>query len=691
MTSTRLFGRESQVDRVREAIEHIEERGAALIVRGEAGTGKTALLAEASAVATARGVRVLTIAGVESETRLPFAALQSLLHPVRSAFDRLPEPRRQALRVAFGMSDAAAPDPFLVAWATLNLLAEIAATTPVLVVVEDTHWIDRSSADVLAFVARRLDAEPVVMLAAVREESPSRLDGVGLPEVVLGPLTDDAATALLTACAPDLSREARRRLLKVAAGNPLALLELASLAPEHSRDLDRLPLTARLERAFASRLSDLPPHTRTLLLVVALNDGDTLAESFAAAALIIGEPVEAGALTPAIGARLLSVNGPGVRFRHPLMRSTVYQASGAADRRRAHAALADVLGESDDRAVWHRAAAASGPEETLAERLDARALRARRRGDVVAAVAALERGAELSQDRRCRAERLLTAAALAVELGRRDIVARLLAEAEPLALSPQQKARAAWIRGDFDDGMREDRVGAHALASLAEQVAAGGDVDLAVRILWSGALRCFWSEPGSQARRRVVEVAESLPVDAADPRLLAILGYAAPIERGARVIAGLRLLADQAGTDPESTRLVGSASVLVGTLDLGLGFSAAALDGLRAEGRLQLLTRALVAQASSAAHLGYLRVAGPAAAEAVQLATETSQPYLYGMARAIEAQVAALRGEEERAYSLAGEAERVGLPVGARPVLATVQIARGLAALGAGRYAEAYD
>ncbi|WP_240196905.1 helix-turn-helix transcriptional regulator [Nonomuraea lactucae] len=688
---TRLFGRNSQVEHLRGLIEHVGRSGAALIVRGEAGVGKSALLAEASAVAAARGMRILGACGVESETHLPFAALQSLLHPVRSLLDRLPGPQRQALRVAFGMNDAAAPDLFLIALASLNLLAEVAATTPVLIVVEDGHWIDRSSADVLAFVARRLDAEPVVLLAAVREESPSRLDDVGLPEIALEPLADDAAAALLAAHAPDLTQEARQRLLKAASGNPLALIELATLAPEHSRNLDHLPLTARLQQAFASRLPDLPASTRALLLIAALNDSDVLAESSAAAELIAGESVGADTLAPAITARLLKADGPVAHFRHPLMRSAVYQAATTADRRRAHAALAQVLGEGDDRAVWHRAAAAQRPDEALAVQLESMAARARRRGDVVAAAAALERGAELSQNQERRADRLLRAATLAVELGRQDTVARLLARTEPLALSPQQRARAVWIRGSFDDGMHGARVSAPVLASLAEQVAADGDVDLAVRILWSGALRCFWSEPGSQARQRVVDVAESLPLDASDPRLLAILAYAAPIERGGVVIDGLRRLDAAAGADPEATRLLGSASVLVGTFDVGRRLSAASLDGLRAEGRLQLVTRALAAQAWSAAQLGYLQVAGSAAAEAAELATETSQPYLYGMARAIEAQVAGLRGEDERAYSLAGEAERVSLPVGARPVLATVQIARGLAALCAGRYAEAYD
>jgi DNA-binding CsgD family transcriptional regulator len=689
-----LFGRESEAQRLTDLVHHVRDRGGAIVVRGEAGIGKSALLAEVSRAAAADGVRILTAAGVESEAQLPFAGLHQLLRPVLSLRDELAVPQRDAVLAAFGMTDAAAPDLFLIALAALNMLAEAATQAPILLVVEDAHWLDRASADVLTFVARRLESEPVLLLAAIRDGYPGPFDDAGLPELPLRRLDDGAANALLDAHAPDLPSAVRERLLGEAAGNPLALVELpiamgpigggSALPPRW------LPLTTRLEQAFAARVTRLPAITRTLLLVGALNDTASLSETLDAAALVIGDEVGVVDLAPAVAVGLIEVDLAELWFRHPLMRSAIRHRASVPQRHAAHAALAKVLAGDEDRRVWHRAASSDRPDEAVAAELETAATRAQRRGGVVAAVAALEQAARLSGDPVRRAERLLRAADFAVELGRHDVVVRLLSAAEPLDLSPQQRARMVWIRGSFDDGMRDRTGGALMLARLAETVAADGDTDLAVRILWSAALRCFWDEPGAEARHHIVAVAEGLAIDELDPRLLAILAYAAPIERGAVVNDRLRRLAAQRGRDAQADRLLGTAAVLVGAFDLAETLSAASVAGLRAQGRLGLLARALGAQAWSAVHLVDLEVAIPVAEEASRLARETSQPFLYGIVRATEATLAALRGEQDRVQALAAEAEQVGLPVGARPVLATVQIARGLAALGDGRFAEAY-
>jgi DNA-binding CsgD family transcriptional regulator len=372
------------------------------------------------------------------------------------------------------------------------------------------------------------------------------------------------------------------------------------------------------------------------------------------------------------------------------MRSAIPQTAGLAERQAAHAALAEATRGQPDRRAWHRASATADPDETIAAELESTANRAQRRGGVGAAVAALERAAGLSAGPVRRAERLLRAADLAVESGRRDVVVRLLEQVSLLELSAQQRARVVWIRGGFDDGMRDDSVGAFELAGLAESVAADGDVDLVMRILWSAALRCFWSEPGPAVRGHIVAVAEALPIDERDPRSLAILAYAAPIERGTAVIHRLAGLAGQPSGDPQVERLLGTAALLVGAFDLAVRLSAASVSGLRTQGRLGLLARALGAQAWSAGRLADLSVAIPAAEEASRLAQETTQPFLHAMVRASEAEIAALRGDYDRAHVLASEAERVSLAAGARPVLATVQAARGLAALSDGRYGDAY-
>ncbi len=545
-----LFGRELEIEQLRALLGRVHDGGGALLVRGEAGIGKSALLADASPVARARGLRVLTTTGVESETHLPFAGLHDLLRPILTGAEDLPLPQRTALGAAFGIVDAPAPDVFLVGLATLNLLADAAVEAPVLVIVEDAHWLDRASADVLTFLARRLDAEPIVLIAAIRSGFDSPLVTAGLSELALEALDADSAAALLDARAPELESTIRARVLDEATGNPLALVELPLIA-EHLQDQSAppsipLPLTARLERAFAARLPDLPAATRTVLLVGAINDSDSLSEALAAASIVRGEPLTVDELTPAIAVRLADIDTESLRFRHPLVRSAIQQSSTLADRYAAHAALAGLLPVSSDRRAWHRAAAAPGPDESVALELEGAAQSARSRGAIVTAVGAFERSATLSEDPDRRAERLLRAAEMAVELGQHDAVFRLARTASDLELSSQQRARLVWIRGSFDDGIRDDASAANSVAQLAEEVAAAGDTDLSLRLVWYVALRLFWNNAGREARAGVIAAAERLHVDEHDPRLLAILAFAAPIERGAVVIEWAREAAGQA-------------------------------------------------------------------------------------------------------------------------------------------------
>ncbi|WP_329427190.1 AAA family ATPase [Streptosporangium sp. NBC_01495] len=703
-----LVGRDAEIRHLAELIGGVFAGGGALVIRGEAGIGKSALLAVAVADAEVRGHQILTTTGVRSETCLPYSGLRRLLRPLREHDGALPPLQREALRAAFGTTDGPVPDLYLVGLATLNLLAEATARVPALVVVDDAHWIDEASAQVLTFLARRLESEQVVLVAATRYG----LDDAGLPLLSLEGLADEASGRLLDAVAPELAPTVRRRVLSEANGNPLALTELPGAWGDGDAALrtSGLPLTARLEESFGSQVAGLPAATRELLLVAAANDGGALAETLSAAARLdrdadgrdlapVGRDADGRDLAPALAARLVAVSGPRLFFRHPLMRSAVYRGAGPARRRAAHAALADTLaelaggrpGDLTDRQIWHRAASRAHHDEEIAAALDAMASRAQHRGAAAVAVPALEQAAGLSHEPRQRVERLLRAADIAVELGNRDVVARLLRETESLELSPQQHTRMLWIKGAFDDGTGDHAVGPLALAELAESVALGGDSRWALRILWSAALRCFWVEPGQDARQRVVAVAESLRVERDDPQLLAILAYAAPIERGAVVIEGLRRMSSQPIVDPQAARLLGSAAVLVGALDLAESLSAAALTGLRSQGRLQLLARALGAQAWSAVLLVNLDVAIPAVYEAARLARETGQPLMYGTAVSTEALLAALRGEGERARTLAAEAEGLSLAAGVRPVLATVQAARGLAALGEERFSEAYD
>ena len=511
----------------------------------------------------------------------------------------------------------------------MELLADTAARAPLLVVVEDAQWLDRPTDDVLAFVARRLASEPIVLLAAVREGQASALGEAGLPELRLEGLEEAAAVELLAAHAPALAERVRERLLAEAAGNPLALVELpvALGSDQLGKGVlpEWLPMTARLERAFAARVLELPAVTRRLLLVAAVDHDGALAEVLAAASIL--EPTEAPmgveALAPAVAARLIEVDELGVRFRHPLMRSAIHQAASFPERHAAHAALARVLVDQPDRRAWHRAASSVGPDEAIAAELEEVAVRAQRRGGLGVAAAALERAAKLSADPAGQGHRLVRAAELEFDLGRRDLVVGLLQEAEPLQLTGVAHRRMLWLREMIDPTSLSDAAKLRSMVDAAARVAADGDQELAVNLLWRAAQRCFWGDPDQEARDRVLAAAEQVHLDDGDPRLLAMLAYVAPIERGRTIIDRLSRLASDGGSDAQAAGLLGTAAMVVGAFDLGAGFLGAASAGLRAQGRLGHLARLLTLQAWAAVYLADWKVAMPAAEEASQLAAET--------------------------------------------------------------------
>ena len=661
---TSLFGRESETQVLAELIDHLPDQGGSLVVSGEPGVGKSALLREASVRAHDRGMIVLAATGVQCEAQLPFAGLHQLLRPVLGQIDGLAAPQRGAVLAAFGLTSAVAPDLFLTALAVLDLLTETAARAPVVVVLEDAHWLDRSTCEVLAFVARRLEFEPVLLLAVIRDGYDSPVNDAGLPALHLEPLSAAAAAALLDSRAPGLPDAVRDRLLDETAGNPLALVEL----PITFRHLETgaqlpawLPLTTRLERAFAARVPDLPAVTRTALLVAALNDKPRITEVLGATALLAGAEVTVDA---------------------------IHQDASVSQRHAAHAALADVLAGEPERGLSHRAASMIGPDEGVARELETAAAQAQRRGATVMAVSALQRAAALS-DAPLRAARLLRAAELAFELGRQDLVLGLLGQVEPLDLGQREQARVAWIQESFADGTPGDASRVRSLAAIADRAGADGDSDLALNLLYGAALRCWWAEPGQAARGYVVTAAERLDVDEQNPRLLVILAFAAPIGRGTAVIDRLSRLEPDMGGDPGATRLIGNAAMAVGVFDRAAGSLAASAAALRAQGRLGLLARALALQAWSAAQLADLGAAIPAAEEGRRLAQETNQPLVMATAQAVQALLAALRGDQEAAAVLAAQAEQLSVPIGASAVLAAAQLARGIAALGGGRPADA--
>jgi DNA-binding CsgD family transcriptional regulator len=445
-----LLGRE----RERVALDQLLEaarsgHGGVLVVHGEPGVGKTALLEYAAEAA--REFRVVETVGVEGEMELPYAALQQLCAPILDRSERLPDPQGDALAVAFGLSGAAPASPFLVGLAVLGLLSETSEERPVLCIVDDAQWLDRASARTLAFVARRLLAEKIAFVFAARELGDAL---AGLPELRVEPLgRRDARTLLESVLPAPLDERVLDRIIVETRGNPLALLELPrGLTPTELAGgfglPGAVPLSASIEESFTRRLAGLPGDARRLLLVAAAEPiGDTALVWRAARQLRIPESA-----VEAVEAEGLLELGARVVFRHPLVRSAVYRAAGLKERRTVHRALAEATDpEIDpDRRAWHRAHAASMPDEDLAAELERSAGRAQARGGLAAVAAFLERAAALTPEPTHRAQRLLAAAGAKRDAGDLESALGILAEVQAGTLDELGRARADLLRGQIE-------------------------------------------------------------------------------------------------------------------------------------------------------------------------------------------------------------------------------------------------
>ncbi|HEX6393883.1 MAG TPA: AAA family ATPase [Acidimicrobiales bacterium] len=402
----------------------------ALVIRGEAGIGKTALLEDL--LTRAEGCHVLRVAGIQSEMELTYALLQQLCAPMLDDLGRLPEPQRVALVTAFGLQPGPPPDQFLVGLAVLTLLSERAAERPLVCVVDDAHWLDHPSAQALAFAARRLQAESVAILFATRTRSDAP-ELAGLPEMVVGRLDRSSAEALLSSVFPALpDKQVRDRLIDETGGNPLAILEV----PRGLRHVELatglvLPdrgVASKIEDSFARRVSSLPLDTQQLLLLAAAEPfGDPILVWRAAELLGIRREAAAAAATSG-----LCQFGVSIRFRHPLVRSAVYRSGSDEARRTVHGALAKVSdpGADPDRRAWHRAQASRGPDEDLAAELERSAAQAQARGGFAQAAALLEQSTKMTPDASVRSRRALGAARVACLGGDFDTARELLVVAE---------------------------------------------------------------------------------------------------------------------------------------------------------------------------------------------------------------------------------------------------------------------
>jgi DNA-binding CsgD family transcriptional regulator len=556
-----LLGRRSEseaLDRLLDAVRAGASR--ALVVRGDPGVGKTALLDYL--VEHASGCRVARAAGVQSEMELAFAGVHQLCAPMLDRLDRLPGPQRAALATAFGVSPGLAPDRFLVGLAVLSLLAEVAEERPLVCVVDDEQWLDRASAQVLGFVARRLVAESVGLVFAARVPSDEL---AGLPELVVEGLRESDARALLDAVLTGpLDVRVRDRLVAETRGNPLALLELprgvtpAELAGGFALP-DAAPLTGWIEESFRRRLDALPADTRVLLLVAAADPvGDPVLVWRAAGWLGIGTE----AATPAADAELIEF-GARVRFRHPLVRSAAYRSASPRERQDVHRALAEVTDPQldPDRRAWHRAQATPGPDEDVAAELERSAGRAQARGGLAAAAAFLERAAMLTPDPARRGQRLLAAARAKRDAGALEAALGLLVAVEAGPCDALRTAEVEHLRGQIAFDQRRVSDAARLLLSTAKRLepldaglARETHLEALGTAIWAGGL------DGSGGVGEAAEAARAAPPGPEPPRVVDVLldafalrlteGYAAAaplLTRALELVLALDVASGEAG------------------------------------------------------------------------------------------------------------------------------------------------
>lgn len=695
-----IVGRERELARIGELLAGEAGGSPLLIAVGEPGTGKSTLLDAAAEEAARRGLRVLRVRGDEGEAELAFAGLHQLLGPVLDGADELPDRQRAALRGAFGLgptgtdSGAERPEPLLIRLAALTLLSETAYRQPLFVVVDDAQWLDAGSLDTLAFVSRRLADEPVAVLVGARAGFVPGRFGAGFPLMPVPPLPDEAADRLLDLQPEPPAGRLRARIRQQAGGNPLALIELARATaglpdawPEEPSGA--LPLTGRLERIFAARLSELPEATRrALLLVAAAGEADLSAALVAVAATAPDGGLDVWG--PAEEAGLVRLDSGHIRFRHPLVRSALYQSAPFAARRQAHLTLAEALDGSPDRRAWHGAAATLTPDEEIAGALVATADRARRRGGYHAAAAALERAAELSPAPDAQARRLVGAATMAMFAGRPRWVETITAKAVAATDDPALLAEASTLAGWALAVTPRHTACLDILLPLAESTAATAP-DQALSAL-STAATVVYNSGDETFRRTALRIAASAGAEAGTPadRLWARVGCD-PFTGREGHLELLRCAAADPHAPLADLVMLGAAAMTLDETDLAVRLFGRAMDHLRRTTTAG--TNATLAQALSYAQYdsGAWVAAGATAEDACRVATENGLEMAAASAGCLSAVLSAVRGDTHQARGRLAEAvagidlsRSRGLDMRARIVL-------GVAAKADGDYPAAYE
>ncbi|MFI1416098.1 AAA family ATPase [Streptomyces sp. NPDC020707] len=688
-----FVGRDAELARLFDAVDSASANPVVMLV-GDMGMGKSSLLDRAVRRAEAGGARVLRAGGSESEASLAFSALHQLLRPVPAAVDVLPERQRVAIQEAFGVAPStpghsSAPDLMLIGVAALSLLSALGGRRPVLVVLDDAQWFDRASLDVLSFVARRLEGEPVTMLIAVR--GGDHLPGFDrhVPTLTLGPLDSAAANRLLDLQPTSPAGRTRTQILDQAGGNPLALVELTRTATAHDAatgmlSAGPLPLTDHLERIFSGRLNGLPAATtRALLLLAAMDSVDTVI------AVPAGLPdTEEEAWLPAEQAVLVRRTGRDIRFRHPLVRSAVYHSASLGARREAHRALAEMLRDEPDRRAWHLAAACPGPDAAVSAELERTAARARRRGGHAAAAKALQRAAELAPRREDSARLLVEAASVAVFTGDLAWVEELAAaartrtdDASLLATAAVQAGRLAILT------VRHTTVFSR-LTDAAEELAVSQPA-AALDLLAGAAVVRFYSGEDTQ-RQRIQDILGRLPEDTSRAGLRTwVRAVSDPFDGRARLVSLLPQLAAEAEARPEQLTAAGIMAWLLDETPRAVRAFDEAFDRWELRGSLPEGLGGAVAWAY--VERGRWDQAREACARTTAVSRVAGLDHAVACAATVDAAVLAYQGHASSARARADEALALIDPLESRSVCVYARRALGAAAAAEGAYETAYD
>ncbi|SCG77407.1 ATP-binding protein [Micromonospora humi] len=684
-----IIGRDAELQLMRRLVGRAEAgEGGALLVRGSAGVGKSALLRTVHAEAAGRGLTVLSASGVETERWFPYAALHLLLRPLDRNVERLPPGHRRAIRQAFG-AEQTQPEVHQVALATLELLADGAHRRPILLLIDDLQWVDTPSRDVLTFVARRTDDHAILLVGAARSDhvDPFRWDDQA--DLDLGPLDEAAAAALLDAAAPELPPQARALLLTQAKGNPLALVELPKSVQGTPEETEHLPLTRRLEVAFAIRTDSMSAACRMLLLILAAEPTAPLSRLLAAASQLTGSAVTLDTLQESTDAGLVALIDGHPEFRHPLMRSAIYRRATITDRLAAHRCLASVLADDPERQLIHLAEAAIGPDEELAARLERFADAAQAQGKIAAGVPALRLAARLVRDPHRQTRILIRAAELSSQLSDRADTRALLAQADLNTLGPVERGRLMLVSDNaaFEPDEPQRRI--HDMVLVASAAMDVGDRHVAEDLLWRAAARCFFQDGDAATRAETAAELQRWNPDPDGPHSLAVRLYTEPYRYGADVLPRLHR-ADLDRKDGYLLHFLGSGAMVVGDFTHASRFLARTAAIWREQGRLGLLVRAL-AGSWPRFYLGRLEQARTESEEGRLLAREAGESIAWLGLTATAALVAVTRGEIASATRMIEDLRASSLFLGMPFAAAIAQQVNGLLALFDGRAGEAYD